>query len=123
MKNTPAKDLSEYRQTASRLRALLGDGMMLEGSLCRATVGGRERWQLTRKQDGRTVTLYVPERDADEIRAATERRRLARELFRALGETAWRTVRERLRSRPAPSSGPGAGSPPRPRTGGSPSGS
>jgi hypothetical protein len=31
--------------------------MMVEGSLCRATVGGRERWQLTRKQDGRTVTL------------------------------------------------------------------
>lgn len=123
MKNTPAKDLSEYRQTASRLKALLSDGMMVEGSLCRAKTGGRERWQLTRKAGGRTETLYVPDRDAEAVRAATERRRLARELFRALGETAWRTVRERLRSRPAPSSGPGAGSPPRPRTGGSPLGS
>ena len=123
MKPTPKKDLSEYRQTASRLRALLGSGILPEGSLCRARTGGKERWQLTRKARGRTQTLYVPDRDAEALRRATQRHREAARLFRELGQTAWRIVQEGLRSRPAPSSGRSdAGRSPR-RTGAKRSGS
>lgn len=101
MKPTPKKDLSRYRQTASRLRALLGSGIMPEGSLCKARTGARERWQLTRKVRGKTQTLYVPERDAAALKEATARHREAARLFRALGQMAWRIVQEGVRSRPA----------------------
>ena len=105
MKPTQKKDLSQYRQTASRLRALLGSGIMPEGSLCKARTGGRERWQLTRKVRGRTQTLYVPEGDAAALREATARHLEAAKLFRALGQMAWEIVREGVRSRPDRSTG------------------
>jgi hypothetical protein len=117
MKNTPQKDLSQYRQTASRLRALLGSGIMPEGSLCKARTGGRERWQLTRKVRGKTQTLYVPENDAAALKEATQRHREAARLFRALGQMAWRIVQEGVRSRPAPSIGKSDAAPGRHRTG------
>ena len=115
MKPTPKKDLSEYRQTASRLRALLGSGIMPEGSLCRARTGGKERWQLTRKVRGKTQTLYIPERDAAALKEATKRHREAARLFRALGRTAWRIVQEGVRT--APSTGRSGEGPGRRRTG------
>ena len=117
MKPTQKKDLSQYRQTASRLRALLGSGIMPEGSLCKARTGGKERWQLTRKVRGRTQTLYVPESDAAALKEATARHREAVKLFRALGQTAWRIVQEGVRSRPAPSTERPCAGPGRRRTG------
>ena len=117
MKPTPKKVLSQYRQTASRLRALLGSGIMPEGSLCKARTGGKERWQLTRKVRGRTQTLYVPESEAAALKEATARHREAAKLFRALGQTAWRIVQEGVRSRPAPSTERSGAGPGRRRTG------
>lgn len=103
MKPTQKKDLSEYRQTASRLRALLGNGMLAEGSLCRTRTGGRERWQLTRKVNGKTATLYVPDRDAAELKEATVRWKQARALLKSLGSQSWNIVRAGV-SRPTRSS-------------------
>lgn len=93
MKPTQKKDLSEYRQTASRLRALLGNGMLAEGSLCRTMAGGRMRWQLTKKVNGKTATLYVPDCDAAELKAAVERWRQAKALMKSLGVQSWKILR------------------------------
>lgn len=99
MKPTQKKDLSMYRQTASRLRALLGDGMIAEGSLCQATLRNGKRWQLTRKANGRTETLYVPECDVATLREATQRWKRAKALMKGLSDQAWKIVRSGMRSR------------------------
>ena len=62
MKPSSKNDRSEYRAAASRLRALLGQGVLLEGSLCRVKTKAGAHWQLTRKERGKTTTLYIPGR-------------------------------------------------------------
>ena len=99
MKPTQKKDLSTYRQTASRLKALLGDGMIAEGSLCQATLRNGKRWQLTRKANGRTETLYVPVRDVAALREATLRWKRAKALMKALSDQTWKIVRSGMQSR------------------------
>ena len=54
------KNTAAYRRVASRLKRLLGEGQVIEGSLSRVTAGSAAHWHLTRKVNGRTQTLYVP---------------------------------------------------------------
>ena len=52
------KNTAAYRRVASRLKRLLGEGQVIEGSLSRVTAGSAAHWHLTRKVNGRTQTLY-----------------------------------------------------------------
>lgn len=45
---------------ASRLKKLLTDGQVIEGTLSRVTVGSTVHYQLTSKERGKTKTVYVP---------------------------------------------------------------
>ena len=70
-----------YAAKASALKRLLGGGMLLEGSLNRSMRGGSEHWQLTDKVDGKSRTLYVPARHAEEVTESIELwKRVRREL-------------------------------------------
>ena len=62
------KRTAAYRRVASRLKKLLGDGQVIEGSLSRVTAGSAAHWHLTRKVNGRTQTLYVPMSSVEEVR-------------------------------------------------------
>ncbi len=53
------KKTAAYRRVASRLKRLLGEGQVIEGSLSRVTAGSAAHWHLTRKVNGRTQTLFV----------------------------------------------------------------
>ena len=84
--NLKKRDWAPYRRVASRLRKLLGEGPVMDGTLSRVDLGSSVRYQLTRKEDGRTKTIYVPARAAEEIGDWTGRWREVRELLRVLSE-------------------------------------
>ena len=58
----------------------------MDGTLSRVDLGSSIRYQLTRKEDGRTKTIYVPARAAKEIGDWTGRWREVRELLKELSE-------------------------------------
>jgi hypothetical protein len=82
------KDRRAYAAKASALKRLLGSGMLLEGSLTRSMRGGSEHCQLTDKADGRTRTLYVPARHADEVTASMALWKQARQALKGLSAAA-----------------------------------
>lgn len=47
--------------------------MILEGSVCRVSAGAGH-WHLTRKENGRTSTLYVPDAEVEAVKEAAARR-------------------------------------------------
>lgn len=77
-----------YAAKASALKRLLGSGMLLEGSLNMSMRGGSEHWQLTDKVDGKSRTLYVPARHAEEVTESIELWKRARRELRELSAAA-----------------------------------
>ena len=80
------KEAAAYRRVASRLKRLLTDGQVIEGSLSRVTAGSAAHWHLTRKVNGRTQTLYVPVSSVEEVRGWVRRWREAKGLLKELGD-------------------------------------
>ena len=80
------KETAAYRRVASRLKKLLTDGQVVEGSLSRVTAGSAAHWHLTRKVNGRTQTLYVPVSSVEEVRGWVRRWREAKGLLKELGD-------------------------------------
>ena len=58
----------------------------MDGTLSRVDLGSSVRYQLTRKEEGRTKTIYVPARAAKEVGDWTGRWREVRELLKELSE-------------------------------------
>ena len=117
MNNLAGKKLAGYRRTLSRLRAVLGGGTILEGSVCRVSAGAGH-WHLTRKVKGRTSTLYVPDAEVEAVKEAAARWKEVRALVKELGEEARRLAKERFAARSSEGGGGGRG---RRRTGSPPS--
>lgn len=99
--NIKKKDWAPYRRVASELKRLLGKGPVMDGTLSSVDLGSSVRYQLTRKEGGKTKTLYVPARAAEEIADWTGRWREARSLLRELSEFS-RGVFPSIVSRPGP---------------------
>ena len=105
-----------YRRVASRLKKLLTDGQVIEGSLSRVTAGSAAHWHLTRKVNGRTQTLYVQMSSVEEVRGWIRRWREAKGLLKELGDCsrsilASSAPRKATTGGSASSSSPGAGRP------------
>ena len=62
--------------------------MLLEGSLNMSMRGGSEHWQLTDKVDGKSRTLYVPARHAEEVTESIELWKRVRRGLRELSAAA-----------------------------------
>ena len=84
--NLKKRGWAPYRRVASRLKRILGDGPVMDGTLSCVDLGSSVRYQLTRKEDGRTKTVYVPLRAAEEVGDWTGRWREVRELLREMSE-------------------------------------
>ena len=80
------KNTASYRQVASKLKKLLGEGQIIEGSLSRVTAGSAAHWHLTRKVNGRTQTLYVPMSSIEEVRDWIQRWREVKSLLKELSD-------------------------------------
>ena len=80
------KKTAAYRRVASRLKRLLTDGQVIEGSLSSVTAGSAAHWHLTRKVNGRTQTLYVPMSSVEEVRDWIRRWKEAKRLLKELGD-------------------------------------
>lgn len=83
--NLKKRGWAPYRRVASRLKRILGDGPVMDGTLSCVDLGSSVRYQLTRKEDGRTKTVYVPLRE-EEVGDWTGRWREVRELLAELAE-------------------------------------
>ena len=73
---------------ASALKRMIGQGMLLEGSLNVSMRGGSEHWQLTDKADGKTRTMYVPARHVAEVTEALTLWKEVRSAMKDLSSTA-----------------------------------
>lgn len=84
--NLKKREWAPYRRVASRLKKVLAEGPVMDGTLSSVDLGTSVRYQLTRKEDGRTKTIYVPRRAAAEVSDWTGRWRQVRELLKELSE-------------------------------------
>ena len=107
--NLKKREWAPYRRVASKLRKALGEGPVMDGTLSSIDLGTSVRYQLTRKEDGRTKTIYVPRHAAAEVADWTGRWRQVRELLKELSAFSRREF-PGLLERPAPKkSGRGGG--------------
>lgn len=98
--NLKKRGWAPYRRVASRLKKVLGGGPVMDGTLSKVDLGSSVRYQLTRKEDGRTKTVYVPSRAAEEVADWTGRWREVRDLLKEMSEFS-RGVLPSLLAKPA----------------------
>ena len=84
--NLKSKDQAAYTQLVRRLKKVLDAGPVMDGSLSSVNLGATVRYQLTRKEEGRTKTVYVPLTAAETVAEWTNRWKEVRTLLRELGE-------------------------------------
>jgi len=103
---------------ASRLKRLLSEGPVIEGTLSRVSSQGPAHWHLTRKVNGRTQTLYVPLAAREEVEGWTRRWREAKRLLKALGDCSRSILASSAprRAGTGGSTGSGSSAAPRPRS-------
>lgn len=81
------RETAAYRRVASRLKKLLTDGMVIEGTLAEIRSGSSVHYQLTRKVKGRTQTDYVPLARKGDVEGWARRWKEAKALFKALSDS------------------------------------
>ena len=113
------KETAAYRREASKLKKLLTDGMVIEGTLSEVRAGSAVHYQLTRKVNGRTRTDYVPLDMKAEVEDWTRRWKSAKTLLKGLSDFSRSILRhsgrERVKTGGKSSSRSGGARPPRSR--------
>ena len=99
--NLTNKDRVAYNRLVGQLKKVLDAGPVMDGTLSAIALGGSTRYQLTRKEDGRTRTVYVPGAAAETVTDWTNRWKEVRTILRQLGEFT-RNILPTLLVRPAP---------------------
>lgn len=84
--NSKKKDWAPYKRIAIRLKKVLEEGPVIDGTLSNVNLGSSIRYQLTRKVKGRTKTVYVPSGAAEEVADWTGRWRDVRNLLKEMSE-------------------------------------
>ena len=114
------KETAAYRREASKLKKLLTDGMVIEGTLSEVRSGSAVHYQLTRKVSGRTRTDYVPLGMKAEVEDWTRRWKSAKTLLKGLSDLSRSILRhscmERAKAGGRSSSRSGDARPPSSRT-------
>lgn len=77
-----------YREVSSRLKRLLSEGGVIEGSLYRADRGNTPRHQLSDRATGRFRSIYVPADFAPVVADWSARWAEAKRLLKEMGEAA-----------------------------------
>ena len=96
------KETAAYRREASKLKKLLTDGMVIEGTLSEVRAGSAVHYQLTRKVNGRTRTDYVPLDMKAEVEDWTRRWKSAKTLLKVLSDFSRSILRHSGRERSGP---------------------
>ena len=77
-----------YREVASRLKRLLTEGRLIEGSLYRSDRGNTPRHQLSDRAQGKYRNIYVPEDFAQDVAAWSANWAEAKRLLKEMSEIA-----------------------------------
>ena len=77
-----------YREVASRLKKLLSEGRVIEGSLYRSDRGNTPRHQLSDRAQGKYRNIYVPADFAEDVSAWSANWAEAKRLMKELSEIA-----------------------------------
>ena len=109
-----------YREVSSRLKRLLSEGGVIEGSLYRADRGSTPRHQLSDRATGRFRSIYVPadfaQVVADWSARWAEAKRLMKEMSEAARAELVESITERTGRKTVARAGGQGGGPPRRRT-------
>ena len=77
-----------YREVSSRLKRLLTEGRVIEGSLYRSDRGNTPRHQLSDRATGRFRNIYVPADFAEDVAAWSANWAEAKRLLKEMSEIA-----------------------------------
>jgi len=88
-----------YREVASRLKRLLAEGRVVEGSLYRSDRGNTPRHQLSDRAQGTCRNIYVPADFADDVAAWSANWAEAKRLLKELSEIARAELVEAITAR------------------------
>ena len=77
-----------YREVSSRLKKLLSEGRVIEGSLYRSDCGNTPRHQLSDRTTGRFRNIYVPADFAEDVAAWSANWAEAKRLLKEMSEIA-----------------------------------
>ena len=88
-----------YREVSSRLKRLLTEGRVIEGSLYRADRGNTPRHQLSDRATGRFRNIYVPADFAEDVAAWSANWAEAKRLLKEMSEIARAELVEAITAR------------------------
>jgi len=88
-----------YREVASRLKKLLTEGRVIEGSLYRSDRGNTPRHQLSDRAQGAYRNIYIPADFADDVAAWSANWAEAKRLLKELSEIARAELVEAITAR------------------------
>ena len=88
-----------YREVSSRLKKLLSEGRVIEGSLYRSDRGNTPRHQLSDRATGRFRNIYVPADFAEDVAAWSANWAEAKRLLKEMSEIARAELVEAITAR------------------------
>lgn len=88
-----------YREVSGRLKRLLPEGRVVEGSLYRSDRGNTPRHQLSDRATGRFRNIYVPADFAEDVAAWSANWAEAKRLLKEMGEIARAELVEAITAR------------------------
>ena len=88
-----------YREVSSRLKRLLTEGRVIEGSLYRSDRGNTPRHQLSDRATGRFRNIYVPADFAEDVAAWSANWAEAKRLLKEMSEIARAELVEAITAR------------------------
>lgn len=88
-----------YREVSSRLKRLLTEGRVIEGSLYRSDRGNTPRHQLSDRAQGKYRNIYVPEDFAQDVAAWSANWAEAKRLLKEMSEIARAELVEAITAR------------------------
>ena len=88
-----------YREVSSKLKKLLSEGRVIEGSLYRSDRGNTPRHQLSDRATGRFRNIYVPADFAEDVAAWSANWAEAKRLLKEMSEIARSELVEAITAR------------------------
>lgn len=103
--NIKKKNWAPYRCIASKLKLLLSQGPVLEGTISRVDLKNSVRYQLTHKVEGRTKTVYIPSQAVAEVEDWVKRWKEVKNLLKELNDSSRSILPSVLASKTNPTTG------------------
>ena len=103
--NIKKKNWASYRRITSKLKLLLSQGPVLEGTISKVNLKNSVRYQLTHKVEGRTKTVYIPFQAVAEVEDWVNRWKEVKNHLKELNDSSRSILPSVLASKTNPTTG------------------